>query len=61
MVNPDYWGKGLVTDVTNSLIDFGFSELKLPRIYVTCEPRNIGSSKVLERVGMTKEECVRTC
>ncbi len=61
IVNPDYWEKGLATDVANLLIDFGFSELKLHRIYATCDPRNIGSSKVLEKVGMIKEECVRTC
>ncbi|MBO1581594.1 GNAT family N-acetyltransferase [Bacillus sp. XF8] len=59
IVNPDYWGKGLATDVANLLIDFGFSELKLHRIYATCDPRNIGSSKVLEKVGMTKEGRMR--
>lgn len=59
IVNPDYWGKGLATDVANLLIDFGFSELKLHRIYATCDPRNIGSSKVLEKVGMTKEGRIR--
>ncbi len=59
IVNPNYWGKGLATDVANLLIDFGFSKLKLHRIYATCDPRNIGSSKVLEKVGMNKEGRMR--
>lgn len=29
------------------------------RIYATCDPRNIGSSKVLEKVGMTREGRLR--
>ncbi|MEI2666987.1 GNAT family protein [Rossellomorea sp. LJF3] len=59
IVNPDYWGKGIATDVATLLIDFGFRERKLHRIFATCDPRNIGSSKVLEKVGMTKEGRIR--
>ncbi|WP_325063431.1 GNAT family N-acetyltransferase [Gracilibacillus salitolerans] len=59
ILNPKYWGKGIATDVAKLLIDFGFKELKLHRIYATCDPRNIGSSKVLEKVGMVKEGRIR--
>lgn len=59
IVNPDYWGKGIATDVAKFLINYGFKELKLHRIYATCDPRNIGSSKVLEKVGMIKEGRIR--
>ena len=59
IVHPDYWGRGIATDVAQLLIDFGFKELKLHRIYATCDPRNIGSSKVLEKVGMIKEGRIR--
>jgi len=41
------------------VITFGFDTLKLHRIYATCDPRNIGSSKVLEKVGMAKEGILR--
>jgi [ribosomal protein S5]-alanine N-acetyltransferase len=47
--------KGIATDVAKLLIDFGFKELNLHRIYATCDSRNIGSSKVLEKIGMIKE------
>ncbi|MFD1739762.1 GNAT family N-acetyltransferase [Bacillus salitolerans] len=59
IVNPDYWGNGIATDVAKLLIGFGFKELKLHRIFATCDPRNIGSSKVLEKVGMIKEGRIR--
>lgn len=59
IVNPDYWGKGLATDMGDLLIDFGFKELELHRIYATSDPRNIGSLKVLEKIGMAKEGKLR--
>jgi RimJ/RimL family protein N-acetyltransferase len=59
IVNPEYWGKGIATDVAKLLINYGFKEFRLHRIYATCDPRNIGSSKVLEKVGMTKEGRIR--
>ncbi|PGQ50483.1 GNAT family N-acetyltransferase [Bacillus thuringiensis] len=60
-INPDYWGKGLATEVARKLITFGFKELNLHRIFATCDPRNIGSIKVLEKNEMTKEGRIREC
>nr|WP_144924768.1 GNAT family protein [Paenibacillus bovis] len=59
VVHPDFWGKGIATEVATLLIDFGFKQINLHRIFATCDPRNIGSSKVLEKVGMTKEGRIR--
>ncbi|WP_404456866.1 GNAT family N-acetyltransferase (plasmid) [Virgibacillus necropolis] len=59
IVNPEYWGKGIATSVAKLLIDFGFRELNLHRIYATCDTRNIGSLMVLERAGMTREGKIR--
>ncbi|MCJ7842418.1 GNAT family N-acetyltransferase [Lederbergia sp. NSJ-179] len=41
------------------MIGFGFGELKLHRIYATCDQRNIGSARVLEKVGMIKGGRIR--
>ena len=59
IINPNYWGKGIATDVATLLIGFGFHQLQLHRIYATCDPRNIGSIRVLEKAGMTKEGRIR--
>ncbi|WP_391117059.1 GNAT family N-acetyltransferase [Psychrobacillus sp. L3] len=55
IINPDFWGKGVATIVAKILIGFGFKKFQLHRIYATCDPRNIASSKVLEKVGMILE------
>ena len=59
IINPEYWGLGYATEIAKVLIRFGFSQLKFHRIFATCDPRNIGSSRVLEKVGMTKEGIIR--
>ncbi|MBP1996206.1 GNAT family N-acetyltransferase [Paenibacillus eucommiae] len=59
IVHPDYWGKGIATEVAKLLVNFGFKEFHLHRIYATCDPRNIGSAKVLQKVGMTQEGKLR--
>jgi RimJ/RimL family protein N-acetyltransferase len=55
LVEPESWGKGIATDAAKHLLDFGFGELGLHRIWVTCLPENPASARVLEKVGMRKE------
>jgi len=54
-LHPDYWNKGIATEVLAKVIDYGFDELKLHRIQAGCAVENIGSIKVLEKVGMVRE------
>lgn len=54
-----YWDKGNATEVAKLLVEFGFSTLNLHRIFATCDPRNLGSAKVLEKIGMTYEGRIR--
>lgn len=49
---PKYWGKGLATEASRAIIDYGFEHLKLKRIIGIAMPENIGSWKVLEKVGL---------
>jgi ribosomal-protein-alanine N-acetyltransferase len=59
IVHPDHWGLGYATEVAKLLIEFGFTQLNLHRISATCDPRNIGSVKVLEKTGMIREGTIR--
>ncbi len=52
---PDYWRKGYATEALKSILDFGFSDLKLHRIEAGCAVDNLASVKVLENVGMSYE------
>lgn len=54
-----FWGSGYASEAVNTIINFGFDKLKLHRIFGTCHPDNVGSAKVMEKVGMTKEGCLR--
>ncbi len=52
---PTYWNKGYATEVLAAMIDFGFATLHLHRIQAGCAAGNIGSIKILEKVGMVRE------
>lgn len=54
-VRRDFWGKGIASEATNGLLEFGFKTLGLNKITATASPENIGSVRVLEKVGMDKE------
>jgi ribosomal-protein-alanine N-acetyltransferase len=59
IVHPELWGKGYATEASRLLLGFGFAELQLHRIFATCDPRNVASSRVLEKLGMTYEGRMR--
>lgn len=54
-LHPEHWKKGLATEVLAKVIDYGFDELNLHRIQAGCAVDNVGSIKVLEKVGMLRE------
>jgi len=55
LVSPESWGRGFATAAVRQLLDFGFQQLKLHRIWATSLPENPASGRVLEKVGMRKE------
>jgi RimJ/RimL family protein N-acetyltransferase len=54
-MHPSYWGQGYATEAARGLLDFGFRELRLHRIWADCDPANVASSRVLEKLGMRRE------
>ncbi|WP_410511519.1 GNAT family protein [Paenibacillus sp. BR2-3] len=57
--SKNYWGNGFATEVANILLKFGFKQIGLHRIYATCRPQNVGSARVMEKIGMKKEGHLR--
>ncbi len=53
--NKRFWGRGLGTEAAGALLRFGFGELGLHRVVATCDPRNVASIRVLEKIGMQQE------
>jgi RimJ/RimL family protein N-acetyltransferase len=58
-LHPDFWGQGLATEMAQLLLDYGFRVLRLHRIFATCDPRNLASARVLQKIGMVYEGRMR--
>jgi [ribosomal protein S5]-alanine N-acetyltransferase len=54
-IHPAHWGRGYATEAALGLLDFGFGGLRLHRIWADCDPANIASVRVLEKLGMRRE------
>ena len=57
--NPKYYGKGYATESCRAVIDYGFKSLKVRRVVAMCNPDNVSSWKLLERLKMRREGCLR--
>lgn len=55
----EYRGKGYATESAGALINYGFDVLELHRIYAETTDKNVASWKVMERLGMRKEACLK--
>jgi len=53
VLSPDYWGKGLIPEAVNRLIEYGFEELKLDLIWCGHYRDNTNSKRVSEKCGFT--------
>lgn len=54
-----YWGKGYMSEAAQALIHYGFAELNLERIQARCFAENIGSERVMQKIGMVYEGTMR--
>ena len=55
-LHPAYWDRGLITEGARALRDYGFRDLKLPRVISLIHPENIPSLRVAEKNRMTLEK-----
>ena len=51
-----YWGQGYATEAATAAMAFGFSQLGLPEVVAYTVPANIRSRRVMEKLGMTRNE-----
>ena len=57
--DKNYWGKGLASEAVYLAAKFCFDILKLHKVNAGVIAPNIGSIKVLEKLGFQKEGCIR--
>ena len=53
------WGRGYTSEAAGALVDWAFGTLGLHRVWADCDPRNPGSSRVMEKLGMRREGHLR--
>src|SRR5262249_22508809 len=49
---PAFWGRGLATEASRAILDYGFGRLHLQQIIGLVELTNVASVRVLEKLGM---------
>lgn len=54
-LSREAWGHGFATEAAAAVLRLGFEELGLHRMWAGCDPENIGSVRVLEKLGMRRE------
>jgi [ribosomal protein S5]-alanine N-acetyltransferase len=54
-LGAEAWGEGFATEAADALVDFGFRELELSRVYAQVIDGNNASCRVLDKLGMMNE------
>jgi ribosomal-protein-alanine N-acetyltransferase len=58
-ISSRYWNQGVITEATKNIIKYGFEKLDLNRIEGRCNHNNVGSGRVMEKLGMKFEGTLR--
>ncbi|MDX1396173.1 MAG: GNAT family N-acetyltransferase [Gemmatimonadota bacterium] len=58
-VGVPHWGRGYATEAGRGLLAYGFEHLKLRRVYAQHFAWNVGSGRVLQKLGMRHEGTLR--
>jgi RimJ/RimL family protein N-acetyltransferase len=56
LIDPKHAGNGYATAIGRALLDLAFNELKLHRVTAGCFADNVASWRVMEKLGMRREQ-----
>lgn len=52
---PEWWRQGIITEVVDVMLDFGFTHIGLHSVEARIDPANTASKRVLEKFGFVQE------
>lgn len=58
-IGKPYWGRGYCTEAARAIVRYGFDDLHLHRIHSSHFASNPASGRVMQKIGMTREGCLR--
>lgn len=58
---PEFWGKGYMTEAASAVLQYGFHDMELHRIYAYVEAENQNSKKILHKLGFEIEGTMKEC
>ena len=58
-LSSQHWNKGLMTEAARAVLNWSFETYSINRMFATCDPRNTGSWRVMEKLGMKREGQLR--
>ncbi len=53
--NRRYWNNGYATEAASAVLGRAFRDVKMHRVVAKCDARNVGSWRVMEKLGMRRE------
>ena len=59
-IRRDQWGKGLMAEAARAVMEWGFKERGVAKIFATADLRNRQSWRVMEKLGMSREGLLRS-
>ena len=59
MLNESYWGKGYMVEALEAVIDYAWKNMNIVRIQARCKTENTQSFKMLTKLGMHHEGCLK--
>ncbi|WP_314585207.1 GNAT family N-acetyltransferase [Paenibacillus terrigena] len=58
-LSAEYWNQGIMSEAARVVLQIGFQKMDLNRLEARCNLENIGSERVMQKLGMTYEGVIR--
>jgi len=59
-LDEQYWGKGIVVEAARAVLEYVFDHYPVERLQCRCKIENAPSSRVMQKLGMSKEGTLRS-
>lgn len=56
MMSREHWGRGFATEASRAVLDYVFDAHDWPAVYASTDAANVASQRVLEKIGMKKQD-----